>query len=99
MSLSTNVPKIALAETLKTWLVPAESTLVMRAAIVMQRAEAIQKDSLKLGRNLKAVASTVLALSDIDLMGQWYLGVTANAALYRTRHERVILGDSDESIR
>ena len=99
MSVSTDVPKIDLAEILKTWLVPAKTIVVMSAAIVMQRAEATQKDPLKLGRSLKAAASNVLAVSDLRFTGQWYLSVTKNTALYRTNNGRVILGDSDESIR
>ena len=89
MSVSTNVPKIDLAETLKTCLVPAKTIVVMMAAIVMQRAEKIQKHSLKLGRNPRADASNVLALFNIDPMGQWHLGMTENTALYRTHNGRV----------
>lgn len=91
MSVSTDVPKIDLAETLKTWLVPVNTIMVMMSAIVMQRAEKIQKHSLKLGRSPRAVASNVLALFNIDPMGQWHLGVTNNTALYRTHNGRVTL--------
>ena len=90
MSVSTDVPKIDLMETLKTWQVLAKTMVIMSAAIVMQRAEAIHNHS---------VASNVLALSDIDFMGQWYLDVTENAAVHRTYNGRVTQGDNDESIR
>lgn len=54
-SVSTGVPKIDLADILKTWLVPAKTIVVMRAAIFLQRAEAIQNHSLKVERSPKAV--------------------------------------------
>lgn len=57
MSVLTDGPKIDLAETLKTWLVPAMT---------------IQNHSLKLSRIPRAVASTFLALFDIYIIGQRY---------------------------
>ena len=72
MSVSTDVPKFDLTETLKTWPVPAKTIAIMRVAIVTQRAEAIQNHWLKPIWSPKAVNSTLLALSDIDL---WISGI------------------------
>ena len=75
----------------------------MSAAIIMQRAEAIQNHPLKLGRSPKAVASNFLALFDKDLMGQWYLGVMKdylrNEVLRRARENFILLTANQTSSR